>query len=157
MNKISAWRVAFCVAGLAAATEALPYPNCEDDASSAAAFFAGRIAGGEELDNLYDQYFVRALQKQMERAALVDLSRSLSPAASGGQPAAQPILTKPVMREVDQLAVTNFTKLSGAAVGATVRVIGSRSAEAIKLLMTLQCQDGQWRLAAISVGPPERR
>lgn len=157
MNRISAWRVALCVAGLAAATEALSYPNCEDDPSAAAAFLAGRIAGGEELDNLYDYYFVRALQRQMERAALVDLSRSLSPSTSGGQPAARPILMKPVMREVDQLAVKNFTRLSGAAVGATVGVMGSRSAGVIDLLMTLQCQDGRWKLAGLSVGPPERQ
>jgi hypothetical protein len=154
---ISTWRVAFYVAGLAVATEALPYPNCEDDASVAAVFFAGRIAGREELDDLYDSYFVRALQNQMERAALVDLSRSLIPSASGGQPAARPILMKPVMREVDQLAVKNFTRLSGAAVGATVGVIGSRSAGVIDLLMTLQCQDGHWKLAGISIGAGERR
>jgi hypothetical protein len=157
MKDISAWRVAFYVAGLAAATEALPYPNCEADASAAAVFVAGRIAGGQELDDLYDSYFVRALQKQMERAALVDLSRSLIPSASGGPPAARPILMKPLMREVDQLAVKNFTKLSGAAVGATVGVIGSRPAGVIDLLMTLQCQDGHWKLAGISVGAPERR
>jgi hypothetical protein len=134
----------------------MPYPNCEGDASAAAVFFARRIAGGEELDDLYDYHFVRALQKQMERAALVDLSRSLI-SSSGAQTASRPIVMKPVMREVDQLAVKNFTRLSGAAVGATVGVIGSRSAAVIDLLMTLQCQDGHWKLAAISVGAPERR
>ena len=156
MNWISGWRVAVCIAGLAAASEALPYPNCEDDPSAAAVFLAVRIAGGvgEELDGVYDNYFVRALQKQMERASLVELSRAINPA---GPQATRPILMKPVVRKVDQLAVKNFTRLSGAATGVSIGVLRSRSSGVTDLLMTLQCQDGQWKLTEISVGAGERR
>lgn len=146
MNWKSGWRVAVCAAGLVAATEALPYPNCEDDATAAAVFLSTRIATGEGLDNLYDYYFVRALQKQMARAVFVDLSRSVNPQAG------RAIVMKPVIREVDQLAVRQFTGLSGAAVEASVGVLTSRSAEPTALLMTLQCSDGQWKVAGIKIG-----
>lgn len=156
MNWISVWRISICIAGLAAIAEALPYPNCEHDPSAAALFLAVRIAGGEgeELDGVYHNYFVRALQKQMERASFVELSRRINPAGPQG---ARPILMKPVVREVDQLAVKNFTHLSGAAVGVTIGVVRSRSSGVTDLLMTLQCQDGQWKLAGVSVGARERQ
>ncbi|HWQ37752.1 MAG TPA: hypothetical protein VNM24_03945 [Burkholderiales bacterium] len=146
MNRTAVWRIVLCATGLVAATHALPYPNCEDDASAAAMFLSTRIATGEGLDNLYDHYFVRALQKQMERASFVALSRSINPSAS-----VRPILMKPVIRQADQLAVRRFTGLSGAAVEASVGVLTSRSAEPAALLMTLQCWDGQWKVAGIKV------
>jgi len=156
MNRIAGWRVAVCIAGLAAAAEALSYPNCEDNPSAAAVFLAERVTGGvgEELDGVYDNYFVRALQKQMERASFVELSRAINPA---GPQAPRPILMKPKVREVDQLAVKNFTRLSGAAAGVTIGVVRGRSSGVTDLLMTLQCQDGQWKLAGISVEARERR
>ncbi len=152
MNLITVWRLAILVAGLAAATEAMSYPQCEDDPSAAAVFLAARIANGEELDSLYDNYFVRALQRQMERLSFVDLSRSISPAGPGGtRQGVRPILMKPVVREVDQLAVKKFTGLSGAAVGASVGIVLGRSAKPTDLFLSLQCSDGQWKITGISV------
>jgi hypothetical protein len=151
------WRVAICVAGMVAATDALPYPNCEDDPSAATVFIAERIANGEELDSLYDNYFVRALQKQMPRTSFVDLARSINPAASTGAPqAVQPVLTRPKIQEIDQAAVRKFTGLSGMAVGASVGILISRSAGLTELNLSLQCSDGQWKVTGISVRPPER-
>jgi hypothetical protein len=147
MSLTSGWRIAVCVAALVAATESPAYPNCEDDPSIAATLLAQRITGGE-LDMVYDNYFVRALQKQMERASFAELARTVGPADAQG---ARPILMKPVVREVDQLAVKNFTRLSGAAAGVSIGVVRSRSSPVVDLQMTLQCQDGHWKLAGIDV------
>jgi hypothetical protein len=146
-------RLSTCVVGLIAAAEAVAYPNCDNDPSVSAVFIAGRMANGEELDKLYDYYFVRALQRKMAREAFTDVSRSIHPDAVPGstrQPR-RPMLMKPVMQEVDQAAVRQFTRLSGESVGALFKVLSSTSEATSELFLSLQCADGEWKVTAIEV------
>ena len=60
---------------------------------------------------------------------------------------------EPVIREIDQAAVKAFTHLAGPAVGASVGIVSRRSAGPTELDLSLQCADGQWRIAGIRVRP----
>lgn len=146
-------RLSICVLGLIAAAEATAYPNCENDPSVSAVFIARHMANGEDLEKMYDYYIVRALQRQMAREAFADVSRSIHPDAVPGstrQPR-PPILMKPVMQEVDQAAVRQFTRLSGESIGALFKVLSSTSQATSELFLSLQCADGEWKLTAIEV------
>ena len=153
MSAASNWRLMICIAGLIAAPAATAYPNCENDPSLSAVFIASHMANGEELDRLYDYHFVRALQRQMAREVFADVSRSIHPDATPGstRQTRRPILTKPVMQEVDQAAIRQFTRLAGEAVGALFKVLSSSSEATSELFLSLQCADGEWKVTAIEV------
>jgi len=152
----SAWRLAICVAALMTAEQAAAYPNCENDPSLAAVFIATRMANNEELDKLYDYHFVRALQRQMTREVFADLSRSIDPARRT-QSSRRVVLTKPIMQEIDQSAVRQFTRLSGEAVGASFEVLSGASAGATELFLSLQCADGEWKVTRIEVRKTDKK